>query len=60
MQLLWILLLGGMIFFTYSKCSTEVYETEEYQMGYDEGYNAGYDFVRLARQRSPWFVIRFS
>ena len=45
MQLVWILVLGGLIFFTYSQCSTEVYETEEYQMGFDEGYNAGYDFV---------------
>lgn len=45
MHLVWLFLFGGLIFFTYSKCSTEVYETEEYQMGYDEGYNAGYDFV---------------
>jgi hypothetical protein len=45
MQFIWLIILGGLIFFTYSKCSKEVYETEEYEVGYDEGYNAGYDFV---------------
>jgi hypothetical protein len=45
MQLVGLILFGGLIFFTYSKCSKEVYETEEYQLGYDDGYNAGYDFV---------------
>ena len=54
MQFVWVILLCGLILFTYSKCSKEVYETEEYQTGYDEGYNEGYDYVcRKFEQNIP-------
>ena len=43
MQLIWIVLVGGLILFTYSSCSKEIHETDEYQYGYDDGYIDGYD-----------------